>query len=287
MKYFTIFCCCLLVSFSIKLKAQIPNSGFENWVGSDPFIPEGWITNNVPPAYMPVSRTTTANTGSYAVQLQMVYFGSVVVPPFMQSNAFPVSAYHGSVQGYYQFYPFEDTEVLYIAAWFSEGGQLVGAGGIDIGTAASSYTSFSFDIEYSRSNMVPDTAYIWIGIADTSVGGPTQAAGYAYVDDLSLGPPTSVQEISSTIPDYFDLKQNYPNPFNPSTKIEYTIPEASFVQLRVLDMLGSEVANLVNEEQLVGNYEVTFDASGLSSGVYLYILRTGKFFQTKKMILTK
>jgi hypothetical protein len=52
-------------------------------------------------------------------------------------------------------------------------------------------------------------------------------------------------------------------------------------------MLGSEVAILVNEEQLVGNYEVTFDASGLSSGVYLYILRTGEFFQTKKMILTK
>ena len=271
----------------INLFSQIPNSGFENWVGGDPTTPEGWLTNNAPPAYTPITRTDVAYTGSYAVQLRMVYFGPLVVPPYMQSVSFPVSEYHGSVQGYYQFYPFEDTEILYIAAWFMEGGQLVGAGGIDIGTAASSYTSFSFDITYSRASMVPDTAYIWIGIADTSVGGPTQAAGYAYVDELSLGPPTSVEEISSIIPENFDIKQNYPNPFNPSTKIEYSLPEASFVQLKVYDILGNEVATLVNEEQSAGTYRADFTASNLASGLYIAELIAGNFKKTIKMSLMK
>ena len=190
-------------------------------------------------------------------------------PHLCNRITFPVSEYHGSVQGYYQFYPFEDTEVLYIAAWFLEGGQVVGAGVIDIGNPTSTYTAFNIPIEYIRDSVVPDSAYIWMGIADTSVGGPTQAAGYAYVDELSLGPPTDVQEISSEIPDNFNLSQNYPNPFNPSTKIEYSIPEASFVQLKVYDILGNEVAELVNEEQSAGTYRADFTAGNLASGFYI------------------
>ena len=277
----------LISVLQINMFSQIPNSGFENWVGGDPSIPEGWITNNASPAYTPILRTDVAYMGQYAVYLRMVYFGSLVVPPFMQSNAFPVSEYHGSVQGYYQFYPFEDTEVLYIAAWFWEGGQVVGAGGIDIGNPASTYTAFNFPIEYIRDSVVPDSAYIWIGMADTSVGGPTQAAGYAYVDELSLGPPTSVQEISSKIPENFDMKQNYPNPFNPSTKIEYNIPEASFVRLKVYDILGNEVAELVNEEQTTGTYRADFTADNLASGFYVAQLIAGDFSKTIKMTLMK
>jgi hypothetical protein len=277
----------LILVLQINMFSQIPNSGFENWVGGDPSIPEGWITNNASPAYTPILRTDNAYMGQYAVNLRMVYFGSLVVPPFMQSNAFPVSEYHGSVQGYYQFYPFEDTEVLYIAAWFMEGGQVVGAGAIDIGNQASTYTAFNIPIEYIRDSVVPDSAYIWMGIADTSVGGPTQAAGYAYVDELSLGPPTDVQEISSEIPDNFNLSQNYPNPFNPSTKIEYSIPEASFVQLKVYDILGNEVAELVNEEQSAGTYRADFTANNLASGFYVAQLRAGDYSKTIKMTLMK
>ena len=287
MKMFTVYISIVLIFSSSLLFAQIPNSGFENWVGGDPSIPEGWITNNASPAYTPILRTDIAYMGQYAANLRMVYFGSLVVPPFMQSNAFPVSEYHGSVQGYYQFYPFEDTEVLYIAAWFSEGGQLVGAGGIDIGNPASTYTAFNFPIEYISNSVVPDSAYIWIGIADTSVGGPTQAAGYANVDELSLGPPTSVEEISPTIPEYFEMKQNYPNPFNPSTKISYTIPERGNVSLKVFNLLGSQVAELVNGEIEAGSYVITFNASNLPTGTYFYRLQAGSFAQTRKMILLK
>ncbi len=90
----------------------------------------------------------------------------------------------------------------------------------------------------------------------------------------------------------FKLEQNYPNPFNPTTKIKYSIPfvetgHAPSVQLKVYDILGIEVAALVNENKPAGNYEATFNASSLSSGVYFYKLQAGSFVETKKMILLK
>jgi hypothetical protein len=85
----------------------------------------------------------------------------------------------------------------------------------------------------------------------------------------------------------FTLSQNYPNPFNPSTKIKYSIPHSSDVKIKVFDILGNEIATLVNEEKSAGVYEITFFAGNLSSGVYFYQLQAGEFVQTKKMILMK
>jgi hypothetical protein len=85
----------------------------------------------------------------------------------------------------------------------------------------------------------------------------------------------------------FSLNQNYPNPFNPGTIIKYEIPERSLVTIKVFDVLGNEVATLVNEEKAIGNYEVEFDATNLPSGIYFYQLQTPNFTQTRKMILLK
>jgi hypothetical protein len=85
----------------------------------------------------------------------------------------------------------------------------------------------------------------------------------------------------------FTLYQNYPNPFNPATTINYSIPEAGNVEIIVYDILGNEVATLVNEAKASGNYAITFNASSLASGIYIYTLRTNNFVQTKKMILMK
>lgn len=89
------------------------------------------------------------------------------------------------------------------------------------------------------------------------------------------------------IPGIFLLEQNYPNPFNPSTKINYSIPFKSHVIIKIYNLLAKEVAELVNEEKPAGNYEIIFDASNLSSGVYFYKLQTGNFIQTKKMVLLR
>ncbi len=85
----------------------------------------------------------------------------------------------------------------------------------------------------------------------------------------------------------YELKQNYPNPFNPSTKISFSLPEAAVVKIVVYDILGNEVAQLVNSRLEPGNHEVTWDASKFSSGLYFYKLETGKFTSTKKMLLVK
>lgn len=85
----------------------------------------------------------------------------------------------------------------------------------------------------------------------------------------------------------FTLEQNYPNPFNPGTFINYQIPESEFVILKIYDIMGQEVAELINEKQNAGTYKIEFDASSLSSGLYLYTLTAGKFTQSKKMLLMK
>ena len=96
-----------------------------------------------------------------------------------------------------------------------------------------------------------------------------------------------IQEISGEIPREFNLSQNFPNPFNPVTNIQYAISSNQFVKLKVYDLLGREVATLVNEEKPAGSYEVLFDGSQLSSGVYIYRLHSGNYIASKKLILIK
>jgi hypothetical protein len=97
---------------------------------------------------------------------------------------------------------------------------------------------------------------------------------------------TEVDDDNSTVKDFY-LEQNYPNPFNPSTVISYQLPVSSDVTLKVYDVLGNEVAILIDEYKPAGNYEVEFDAVGLTSGIYFYKLQVGSFVETKKMILMK
>ena len=108
--------------------------------------------------------------------------------------------------------------------------------------------------------------------------------------------PTIVYEVltsvprgisDETIPTRAWLAQNYPNPFNPSTTISFELPKASFVTLKVYNLLGQEVANLVNKKNAAGRYDIQFDASELSGGVYLYRLQAGEFVETRKLILLR
>jgi Secretion system C-terminal sorting domain len=115
-----------------------------------------------------------------------------------------------------------------------------------------------------------------------------------YYKGNPTGNLTGIKNNNSEIPEEFQLHQNYPNPFNPSTSIQYTIASRQFVQLKVYDVLGNEVATLVNEEKSPGTYEVEFKSSchsreggNLTSGIYFYQLKAGDYLETKKMILMK
>ena len=98
---------------------------------------------------------------------------------------------------------------------------------------------------------------------------------------------SNIIEVNSSPILSFELSQNYPNPFNPTTKISYQIPKSSYVTLKVYDVLGNEIATLVNEVKPAGSYGVEFNAANLPSGVYLYRLQAGSFVQTKNMILLR
>lgn len=130
-------------------------------------------------------------------------------------------------------------------------------------------------------SMLYDGEFIIIGL-----DGP----GIYKIAVSELGITTSVEQTEELAYNY-ELSQNYPNPFNPSTTIRFSIPESGFVSLKVYDMLGKEVASLVNEELPTGTYNAVFDATStsmnLSSGIYFYRLEANNFVQTKKLTLIK
>ncbi|MEJ2629447.1 MAG: T9SS type A sorting domain-containing protein, partial [bacterium] len=100
------------------------------------------------------------------------------------------------------------------------------------------------------------------------------------------GPVLSVRDLPG-VPKVYSLSQNYPNPFNPETMIRFSIPEQGLVTLKVYNVLGEEVKTLIDKEMTSGSYEVDFNGTNLSSGIYLYTITAGNYVATKKMILLK
>jgi hypothetical protein len=166
-------------------------------------------------------------------------------------------------------------------------------------TTASELNNHGFEIE----RKINESNWNTIGFKE-GFGTTTEKQNYTFVDDLStLANGTisyrlkqvdfggnfeysDVVDISSYAASY-ELSQNYPNPFNPNTSISYSLLEKGFVTLSVYNNLGEEVAVLVNKTQESGKYKVEFDASKLPSGVYIYSLNSGAFFETKKMLFLK
>ena len=118
----------------------------------------------------------------------------------------------------------------------------------------------------------------------------------AYAGTYATGTPriqkfvlegTDVKKLKAGIPSEYNLSQNYPNPFNPTTVINFSIPQSGLVTVKVYNTLGQEVAELVNSVKAAGTFEVSFDASNLTSGMYIYKITSGKFSATKKMMLLK
>jgi len=172
---------------------------------------------------------------------------------------------------------------------------------------ATETNNFGFDVERTSSKTAPGQEG-WKKIAFIAGHGTTtEPKNYSFIDDERSGGKyffrlkqidydgtfsySNIVEADVSVPGKFSLEQNYPNPFNPLTKIKFVIPELSVVTLKVYDLLGNEVASLINEQKEPGFYEVEFNASsaegGLGSGVYFYTLRAGSLVASKKMILLK
>jgi len=131
------------------------------------------------------------------------------------------------------------------------------------------------------SNMTIDSGYVQLQAGTFHNPNERITVDFKAVTD----PTIDVNDVS--LLNSYNLSQNYPNPFNPSTKINYSVGEPGFVQLKVYNVLGVEVATLINEQKIAGNYSANFNATKLSSGVYFYTITVNDFTQTRKMILEK
>jgi hypothetical protein len=297
-KLVCVFCLFVFLLFSVKSPAQeIPNGDFEEWF-TCLCDPPYWVTNNIYPPPLECLQVFPSGppySGNYCIEGIVDSCPQLVTlfPPLIQSFEIPISSRPEALRGFYKYIPIgEDLFVASIQTYLNS--DLIGEGILSSQQSVSDYTEFIIDIEYTT-NDIPDVALIKFAIDSSLATNKLHQGSKWYIDYLFFGPLSDVADEQTDIPNAFYLFQNYPNPYNPSTKIKFTIPTVTLrqaqsdirVTLRVFDVLGNEVAALVNEEKTAGAYEITWDAASLPSGVYFYRLKAGDYVDTKKMILLK
>lgn len=270
--------------FASNISAQIPNEGFEQWSGSNPV---SWVSGNVE-GFTFVTPSGNPLSGQFAARLETKSIMGNLVPAVLSAGSdgegFPVSQRHGQLSFYYKFSKTVSTAYLFVSVGFKKGEDGIGAGVLAINTPADNYTPVTIPVTYINEE-IPDLGVILIQVTDQNLS-PAASGSYAEIDDLSFSILTDVNDESAGVND-FSLEQNFPNPFNPSTRINYQIAKDNFVTLKVYDIIGNEVAALVNNQQPAGKYSVDFNSANLPSGVYLYRLQAGNYIQTRKMTLIK
>jgi len=170
-------------------------------------------------------------------------------------------------------------------------------GSADGGTTWSASTDITpgsgFDGVFPSVSDLADANIHMVYMCDALAGNAIQAthgpvaSAFMYLTVPVADLTTGVKEIHGVLPEAYNLEQNYPNPFNPTTNIRYSIPASSDVSLKVYNLVGEEVATLVNGHQDAGHYVADFDATNLANGTYFYTLKAGNFSETKKMLLIK
>ncbi len=262
--------------------AQILNPGFESWSAGNP---ANWETTNG--LYTFVTQATPGHSGSYAVQGSVVNMGAITMPAVISAGSdgkgFAISQRYAALHGFYKFTPVNGDGFM-VSVLMDLGTSGVGAGSFLELSPQVNFREFVAPIIYPGSD-VPDKIEITLSMMNP--GGLTSVGSIFVVDDISLSTTTGVNDLANGLPKGFRLEQNYPNPFNPTTSIVYDVPSQSHVRLTVLDVLGREVAQLVNGTIAPGRYKAVFDAHGLSSGVYVCRLQAGSFTAFTKMMLVR
>lgn len=148
--------------------------------------------------------------------------------------------------------------------------------GINYGDAANNQGGNDNEAGVGNNHIITLFPSFWYGIVDNVFG---TMGNHTFTTD--------VRDVPGATPSAYALEQNFPNPFNPATKINFSLPVEGFVSLDVFNSIGQKVATLVNETKTAGSYQVDFNASDLTSGIYFYKISSGNFTETKKMILLK
>lgn len=293
-----------LVLFLLQYSSfpQIPNSGLENWTGGNP---DDWTTNNIIGYLEPVTKSGDAHSGSFSAKMEMMTALNTLFQPVLNAGqpgvGVPVSQRYTKINFYYKYFPTTTSVALVISVGMYKNSQFIGVGVGSTKSGSGSFTKMTASINYFGQE-VPDAATIYVTLID-SLFNPSSVGSYAIVDDFYFDQLIGVQYYENDQYN-FSLSQNYPNPFNPITKISWQSSISGWQTLRVYNILGREVATLINEYKPAGVYEVKFDGKNLPSGVYIYKIQvmifgppgfvgdeagseTERFTAIKKMVLLK
>ncbi len=289
----------LLSCFTHTAFAQIPNASFESWTNG---VPDNWWVDNIAGLWSPVSQSRTAHTGTFSIRGDVV---TTVAPSTMAPqigggsnlDGFAWTQRSGFITGYYQLFPATGSgDRLYVLGSLMKGGiagAAVAIGGGYVPTATSTWAQFSVPFTYISPNIPDWSSLQFLLVGPTSSSTSPHLGSYFLLDDITYsGTATDVTEYGTSTPNSFALEQNYPNPFNPSTNIRFSIAQPGHVSLKVYNVLGVEVASLVDQQKDAGTFSVNWNAAGLPSGMYLYRLSVtsekGQIFeQSKKLVLLK
>jgi hypothetical protein len=260
----------------------LKNPGFESWSNGLPLL---WKTDTLSSKNSIIAYSgTSALKFSHSELFGYPFLGGV------SQDSIPVTGNSFSLKGWYQFYPDSGDGFNILVTINGKGGQLgnlVGAGAMEFTAKKTVYTAFQFGISM-MTGATPETAFVSLYTLPDTGSGTLHRGTYALLDDFILDNTiTSVEKNEFMLPQSYSLEQNYPNPFNPSTTIEFSLPKAQHVALKVYNTIGQMVAALVDEDLPQGRYRKKFTGAGLPSGIYFYEMRTSEFSQVNKMMLVK
>jgi len=269
---------------------EVLNPGFENWTAGQP---DNWVTTNVPSLVTNVTQSSDAFTGSSSLKGEIGTFqGNPFGPSIQASQGFGapilnITQNYTQLTGYYKVNITPGTVVVVISTLIDANSGQVATMVDTLSVSATDWTQFTLDYDYSNGSGGQATQAT-IQIALGSDGGGFQIGDYYLVDDIALVNPVGVEPVDeNNLVNNFQLNQNYPNPFNPTTNIKFSIPSSEFVTLTIHNVLGEEVARIVDEQLAAGSYIVDWNAANLPSGTYFYTLFTANQQQTRKLMLLK
>jgi len=281
----------LIASSSGDVAAQIPNGDFESWQLNSP---TDWVVDNIPFLVEPVTKTTEAHSGKYALRAAVIVtpFTGDTVPPTGTTGhlagttlvaGFPYSGSPTALRGFCKFTSVGG-DAFTIAATFRSGGATIGGGLIGGFQSSESYQSLTGPILINPLSK-PDTASVSFLIIPGQGAKLGHVGTVLLIDDLTFGSIFAVDHPSQA--SHFLLQQNFPNPFNPSTTTRYSLSERAWTSLTILDVNGQIVKTAVNHLQESGMHEVAIDMSSFASGVYYYRLVSGGHASSRLMLFLK
>ena len=269
----------ILSLLPLGLMAQVPNGGMETWANG---TPDQWSSNNIPGIATPVTQTSNAHNGSSAVRLDVVSSIAGDFPGFISStgtggSGFAVTQNYGSISFYYKT-NLTGGDVLDASVIFSDFNTQPTAGGsIQFGINQSVYTQGVIPVNGSGPN--PVTCLIYFAMGNS---GTPHIGSWAQIDDIAFGGPVGVDELTA---DGISLSAPNPNPASGIALVPFTLDRTTVADIRVFDLNGRLVQNVLNQELSAGKYKAEINTAALSAGVYQVVMLAGDQQRQVKLVV--